>query len=75
MLLQSRYDEPFLVSKLLCNHMAIIAFRIFCRLCNVFLQIGILEKDREQTVTVIQLFQIRLLAIHAAYTRKVGIEH
>ena len=50
MLFQSRYNQPLLVSELFCNHVTIVAFRIFCRLGDIFLQIDIFKKDYEQTV-------------------------
>ncbi len=65
MLLQSGYNQPFLVSELLCYDMAIVAFRIPGRVGDIFFQIGILEKDHKKTVLTIQLFQISQLTVHA----------
>ena len=53
MLFQSRYNQPLLVSELFCNHVTIVAFRILCRLGDIFLQIDIFKKDYEQTVLAV----------------------
>ena len=73
MLFQGRNNQPLFVSELFRNHMAVIAFRIFGRSSNVFLQFGILEKDNKQTVVTVQLLQLSQLTVHTGYTGEICI--